>query len=223
MVTLGYLVVALLNYSSVSYADDLVTVAVNKMRLVSYDKHESLARDRLKQIHNHYRVLLVKVTRRLVCKNKRGIFDYSTGNCNSLLLTARECRGDAVAVFCHINALERRHNSLLDLALVTDSAESERECNVFINAHSAREIVVLENISDVEVSRLVGVGRHTLVVKGNATRACLVESAYHIEKRGLSASGFTEERDHSPLGKCHIYVVDRVDLVGSALIIKLIE
>ena len=222
-IALCYAVLSLLKYLSVRETDHLVAIAVNEMRLVSNEKHEPVARERLEKIHNHDRVLLVEVARRLVGKDERGVLYYRSCNSNSLLLTARESRRQTLAVFLHINASERRKNSRLYLSLVSHTAKSERDCNVIVNAHSLGEVVILEYISDLEVSRAVGVGGDTLTVYQHLTRACLVKTADHIEKRSLSAPRFTEDSDHTAIGESNRNVVYGVHLICASVAVIFIQ
>ena len=193
------------------------------MRLVSDEKHESVARERLEKIHNHDRVLLVKVARRLVGKDERGVLYYRSCNSNSLLLTARESRRQTLAVFLHINASERRENSRLYLSFVRHTAKAERDRNVIVNAHSLGEVVILEYISDLEISRAVGVGGDPLSVDKHLARACLVKTADHIEKRSLSAARFTEDSDHAAIGESNRNVVYSVDLTCASAAVIFIQ
>ena len=76
------------NHLTVPKFNNSITVKINKVCFVSNKQYQMILCDCLEQIHNHYGIGFVKVTRRLIGKNDARIFNDCTGNCDSLLLTA---------------------------------------------------------------------------------------------------------------------------------------
>ena len=160
---------------------------------VSYHDNELILGDLGKKCDYLLRGLSVKISRRLVGENYRAVLSESARNYRSLLLTSRELRALVVLEFCKTYALDKLKRSCAPLTRRVDIRE--RKLNVLKHREAVDYVVFLKDKRYILLAIVLPFG--LIVMRGglalNIKLSLLVgiHTAYHIEKRGLTASRFT--------------------------------
>jgi len=164
--------------------DDAGRIEIRQLLLMSHQYHQFFLRNRLDDIHYFQRILAVQVPRWLIRDHNGWILDDRTGNADSLPFSSGEHIGIPVAIPVHTHFVQNVINFLLDLFLVFDTDHLQCNGNVIKDRHIVHKIIILENISHIEISDLIYLPGTPAVqlfpVDVNVSAADLIQSADHI-------------------------------------------
>ena len=171
----------------------------------------------LDYVHYLKGVGAVQISRRFVRYDYGRILDDGAGYAHSLPLSSGKHVGIALSVPVHANQVESILHLLLYLFFISDPYHPEHHGHVVKNRHAVDQVIVLENISDVEISDLVHpAGRAAgdlLSVYEYLSLVYLVKPADDVEERGLSAARRTQKSHQSLFTEFQRGIVYDVDLV----------
>ena len=190
--------IGILDNGTVKYSDYSGGILLCKLGVVSYHNYKTLACNLTDKIHDLYRGVGVKRTRRLVRKKYLGIVYQCSCNGNSLTLTARKLIGSLVVLIGKTNLVKRRLGTGNSLLLL-NAGNGERKLYVAKHRLVRNKVVALENKSyamvAVNVPIAVAVGLGASSVDNEITRGVSVKTADDVKKRCLTAAGGTEDRN----------------------------
>ena len=208
--------------AAVPKADYPVGIEFSQILFMRNEYDQLLARDSFDDVHYLESIGTVEVSRRLVGDDYGRILDYRPCYAYPLPLSAGEHIGIAFSVAVHTNKVERIVYLLPYLFLVLYSHHPEHHGHIVEYGHAVNEVVILEDISYVEVSDLIhGAGsapREFLPVYIYLSPVGLIESAYYIQESRLAAAGRSQKSRQSALAELKRSIIYYVYLVRLAAV-----
>ena len=183
------------------------------MGFVRDEQNQMIFGNAFQQIHNHDGVCFVEIARRLVCEDDTRVFDDGAGNGDTLLLSSRKGAGRTLCVFFHTDVFECCHHAALDFVRVGHAAKTERGGDVIETRFLFVEVVILKDIADITVAQIVSVRTDIVIFDRDGAGGEIVQTADDVQKRGFTATAFSENGGHTAFGKLKVDTVNDVDFI----------
>ena len=194
---------------------DAVGVALRKVAVVRYDENELSRGELFQGIEDLLTRVRVERTRRLVRHDDLRVLDERTRDGNALLLTARKLVGLALGKARQVHLLQDRADRLRRCFFAL-KLKSKRD----IRAHGevVKHVILLEDKADKGIAVGVKVTARKVArafaLDDKLAAVVAVKTAHNIEKRGFTATRFTQNKDHSRFGEGDVHAIKCANLLA---------
>jgi len=182
----------------VAQADDALAAIGHVLIVRDHDDGQSLFVQIIDELQDRLAGLRVKITRRLIGHDDRGIHDEGTGDGDALLLPAGQFLGamrESIAEADEVQLLDRPNMSLLARHLLVE----ERDHHVVDDRQFADQVEGLEDEADLPSAHLAQfVVRHlgdVSTIKDVRPRGRAVEAAEDVHEGALARAGRAHDRN----------------------------